>query len=256
MKKTVISLFLVVLFAMTCFSGAFATDSLAVSPEEHNVMLTGNSSNFGTFQSDGSTESTISGNEMVWLRSVSGNTATWFGIDNSDGVFEEGSRLSVRWYSQKENPAEWDKIRRSMDNDSMKFENEDDLMLFDVTVIKPDGEEYTIFPQSVPIYVELGDDWDDENIEARFIDEGEDENIRIERLFLKDPTDQKGKFAKLTLNHFGEPMALGEKFDDFGVGTSFMQQTSLWVSLALLEAIVIVVLLILLIAKRKKKTEV
>ena len=75
--------------------------------------------------------------------------------------------------------------------------------LFIAEVIHPDGvTKYTVLPNSVPFYVQLGDDWDIEDIEARFISPNEDESVRttyIRSLSYPAGTDE---FMKLDLLHF------------------------------------------------------
>lgn len=61
--------------------------------------------NYGTVIGDGYTTVEIGDQDIIWLYENSDGGA-WFGIDNSNGTFEPGSRLSTRWITQAKS-AEW-----------------------------------------------------------------------------------------------------------------------------------------------------
>ena len=56
-------------------------------------------------------------------------------------------------------------------------------------------------------YIQLGDGWDKEKLQALFISDAEDETYTIEIVEMVLPDGTKAKMAKMTLNHFS-PYAL------------------------------------------------
>ena len=130
-------------------------------------------------------------------------TSAWYGVDNSSEVFEPGSRLCVRWINKQENPQEWNTYNPMIDESETQNIPDFKKWLFIAEVIHPDGvTKYTVLPNSVPFYVQLGDDWDVEDVEARFISPNEDESVRttyIRSLSYPAGTDE---FMKLDLLHF------------------------------------------------------
>ena len=159
---------------------------------------------------DGTTSALITGTDGIyWLKEESYDpeqgkiTSAWYGVDNSSGVFEPGSRLCVKWINKQENPEEWDEYHPMIDESETQNISDSKKWLFIAEVIHPDGvTKYTVLPNSVPFYVQLGDDWDIEDIEARFISPNEDE--ALETTYVKSLAYPAGtdKFMKLDLLHF------------------------------------------------------
>ena len=83
--------------------------------------------NYGTVIGDGYTTVEIGDQDIIWLYENS-DSGVWFGIDNSNGTFEPGSRLSTRWITQAKS-AEW--------AETLELEELDDQHL--VAITNPDG---------------------------------------------------------------------------------------------------------------------
>ena len=87
--------------------------------------------NYGTVIGDGNTTVEIGDQDIIWLYENSYDSGVWFGLDNSNGVFEPGSRLAARWITQ-EKSAEW--------AETLELEELDDYRpQYLVAVTNPDG---------------------------------------------------------------------------------------------------------------------
>lgn len=154
---------------------------------------------------DGTTSSLITGNTKSWIKEESFDTPVWYGIDNGDGVFENGSRFWVKWIQQSS--SEFDDLKNQIDIIGGEVE-----MFLTVGLINPSGDEYQDLNDKVDFYIELGDDWDKENYKLFTIDD-ESEEVQVVKKILLGPDgiereyavlslNGKSKFAVLNLNHF------------------------------------------------------
>ena len=147
-------------------------------------------------------------NGKIWLKEESDGSSAWYGIDNSEGVFQEGSRFHVQWLNEKENPDAFknidEKIREEIDNNNG--------WLFEVGVTAPDGTEYKQLGQPIDFYVQIGDDWDKEDLEAFYIQQGEDESVPV-RYDIENYPEGSYEFGILTLSHFS-PYFVYDKLSD------------------------------------------
>ncbi len=157
----------------------------------------------------GSTSVEITGDGIHWLKETSfdvdlgHNTTAWYGIDNSSGIFERGSRFLIRWINRAENSNEWDETNKGIDNTEVQNMPDKKKWIFIAEVIHPDGtHKYEKLSQSVPLYVQLGEDWDKDDVKAYFISQsGKDEEVSREPLTMLCPEGEK-EFFKLELLHF------------------------------------------------------
>ncbi len=149
---------------------------------------------------------------MVWLKETSDGTSAWYGIDNSKGVFRIGSRFWVMWLSEKESPETYKKYWDMLDEDHKRAMESINGWIFLIGVTDPDGEDYKKFSEDengetdeekiVPTYVQIGDDWDEDELVGVFISETEDEDIVT--TFVNDFEFPEGldTFGKMMLRHF------------------------------------------------------
>ena len=151
---------------------------------------------------DGTTSAEITGNHMIYLKEESDGTSAWYAIDNSEGVFRSGSKLHVRWLNANENPEEMDKYYDMLDEKYRNASEQEKLWIFLVGVTDPDGEEYRQFEKSVPFYIELGEDWDKDDIKAVFISSESDEVLDVEYIDDFETPEGIRSVAKLTMHHF------------------------------------------------------
>ena len=158
------------------------------------------------------TKQNMDANGLLWLKEKSGDTSAWYGIDNSDGVFEPGSRFWVKWLNNEEDMQAFKTYYDQLD-DEVKNKIKDDLLwIFTIGVTDPDGNEYTDLSQPVNCYVELGDDWDSGDVEAVYISDKTDEAVSTkpapEISMLID--NSAATLTRLNLKHFS-PYAVYEK---------------------------------------------
>lgn len=150
----------------------------------------------------GKTSAEVTGNEKIWLKEGSDNSVSWYAIDNSKGTFRKGSRFWVKWLGPKNDKAEFEKYYNQLDNEHKNQIKNSNLYIFLTGVTDPDGNEYTSNFGNIDYYIQIGDKWDKEKINAVFIKEGPDENFG--EIPIEDIKSPEGtyKFAKITMNHF------------------------------------------------------
>ena len=152
---------------------------------------------------DGTTSVEISAenadsNGIIWLREESEGTAAWYGIDNSAGTFESGSRFYVQWLNTADHPETFADI----DEEIRQQVEENRGWLFRIGVIAPDGTRYTTLSNPVKVYVQIGDDWDKDDLRAYYIQQGADENVEVTYVENLPYPEATGEFGVMTLNHF------------------------------------------------------
>ncbi|MGN1043680.1 MAG: hypothetical protein ACI4PR_02625, partial [Acutalibacteraceae bacterium] len=150
----------------------------------------------------GTTSAEITKFGMIWLKEKSNGTSAWYGIDNSKGIFKLGSRFSVRWLSKDSDPEEWENYYNNLDEVHKNAVESNRLWIFIAEIIDPDGVKYTNLDSEVPFYIELGQDWDKDDINAVFISQGADEVLDTEYVDDMECPEGSKEFAKLTLKHF------------------------------------------------------
>ena len=148
----------------------------------------------------GTTSAEIKGDDVTWLREESDGTSAWYGLDNSKKNFEKGSKFWVKMLSSKDE--EFEKYYDMLDDDVKKEAENDKLWIFLVGVTNPDGTEFNKMELPSSLYVQLGDDWDMDDINALFIASDKDEQLFTEINTLTQGPFKGKKFAELTLEHF------------------------------------------------------
>ena len=177
------------------------------TPEEHGEII-------HYVDAEGMTSVEVTENGIIWLREESydsnlgRNTAAWYGLDNTSGIFKKGSRFYVQWLNENDHPEAFANI-----DSNTKAEVEDDNgWLFKVGVIAPDGTRYEKLDEKVDLYVQIGDDWDRDDLAAFYISQGEDENIPV-RYETSDYPEGEDEFGIMTLSHFS-PYFIYDKLTD------------------------------------------
>ena len=151
----------------------------------------------------GKTSAKVTENDIIWLKEESDGTSAWYGLDNSNGTFELGSRFWVRWLDEERNGDEWRLYYDKLDAEHKVITEQNKLWIFLVGVTDPYGNEYVTFKDNadVPLYIQLGSDWDKDDINAIFISESTDEKVDVTYQFMDFP-EGYGEFAKVILKHF------------------------------------------------------
>ena len=160
---------------------------------------------------DGTTSTEVVKKDVTWVKEESDGTSAWYGLDNSEGEFELGSRFWVRWLSKDKE--EWEYYYNNLDEKHKNAVDSGRLWIFLAGVTAPNGQEYEGFNKEVKFYIQLGEDWDKEDINAVFISSGEDEILDIS--YVDDMSSPAGtrEFARLTLKHFS-PYAVYDNLTD------------------------------------------
>lgn len=157
-------------------------------------------------------EENLSANDVLWLREESYDTSAWYGIDLSTGAFalDKGLRFYVRWLNPDD--ADYAEIYAQLD-DAQKARVEDDNgWIFLIGIEDPDGNK--VQPaQPVSVYVQIGDDWDVDDLNAYYITSGGDENVPVDYLMLDYP-EGADTFGIMTLSHFSPYFIFDELTDE------------------------------------------
>ena len=151
---------------------------------------------------------------IVWLREESydpdlgRNTVAWYGLDNSSGIFQKGSRFYVQWLNEQEHPEAFENI----DEETRAEVENNNGWLFEVGVIAPDGTPYKQLEETIDFYVQIGDDWDEGDLEGFYITLENDESVpvRYGTTAYPEGTDE---FGIMALSHFS-PYFIYDKLSD------------------------------------------
>lgn len=122
---------------------------------------------------DGTTSAEISDNDIIWLLEECDGVSTWYGIDNSDGIFETGSRFYIREISPTD--TDYNNLSAMVDESNSAIIQDDNGKLLQAGVKDSDGEEY-IFSNKTKLYVQRDESWRTGG-EVLFIMEGVDESL-------------------------------------------------------------------------------
>ena len=162
---------------------------------------------------DGTTSTEVVKKDVTWVKEESDGTSAWYGLDNSEGEFELGSRFWVRWLNKEKDKEEWEYYYNNLDEKHKNAVDSGRLWIFLAGVTAPNGQEYKEFNKEVKFYIQLGEDWDKEDINAVFISSGEDEILDVS--YVDDIPSPAGtqEFARLTLKHFS-PYAVYDNLTD------------------------------------------
>ena len=159
---------------------------------------------------DGTTSAEVTGNGVIWLKEDSEGESSWYGLDNRQGIFAKGSKFWVRWLSEQDGD-DYQEYFEQLDEEHKKQAEENKLWIFLTGVTAPDGTEYTNLDVNVPYYIQLGDEWDEEDVKAVFISKTADEPLSVSFGTVADFNRQfdninfpvaSGSFARLLLKHF------------------------------------------------------
>jgi len=165
--------------------------------------------------SSGTSSIEIEHNKIIWLKEESDGILYYFGIDNTEGIFEIGSHFWVRIIDKDVENTEWLKYYANIDEETTKVIDEDKLVVFEIGVTNKSGEEYKELSETVRIYVQHPDDWKEENIEATYISVNNDEAFSDEIIEL-DYDEGRDNFTAFKINHFS-PYAIYEKMELYNV---------------------------------------
>lgn len=171
---------------------------------------------------NGTTNAEVNKNGVIWIREESYGTSAWYGLDNTSGIFAPGSRFWVRWLHSEDDKEEFDTYYAKLDDAHKQRAEEQRLWIFLTGVTAPDGTEYTNLDVNIPYYIQLGDDWDEEDVYALFISETADEPVSVEFGSVAHFNEQfeninfpvtSSRYARLLLRHFSPYAVYDEAID-------------------------------------------
>ena len=147
---------------------------------------------------NGTVSAEVTGNKIIWLKEDSEGMSTWYGLDNSNGTFAKGSLFWVRLLNYDVDEAEWAQYLASLDDEHAALVS-GMLRVFFYGVQAPDGTEYVDLADPADLYIQLGTDWDYDDVIAEFGD-GPDESLAVS--YLSDyvfPDGTVGVCAKIRI---------------------------------------------------------
>ena len=194
------------------------TEKTVVAPDEPSEPEDFNKSDWGDEEihsgikhyvdTNGTTSVEVSENGMIWLREESEGTAAWYGLDNTSGIFKKGSRFYVQWLNEEAHPEAFanidEKTRAEVENNNG--------WLFKVGVIAPDGTRYEKLSEEVDLYVQIGDDWDSDDLKGFYITLENDESVPV-RYGTTTYPEGTDEFGIMSLSHFS-PYFIYDKLTD------------------------------------------
>jgi hypothetical protein len=132
----------------------------------------------------------------LWILKDSYVTSAWHGLELSSGAFDLSKGLSfyVQWLSPGD-PG-YDALLAQLDDAAKQRIEDDNGWIFNMGIRDPDGHDlhYITAPNGVStqpiVYVQIGDDWDVNDLNAYYIAAGGDETGRLITLCLTTPAAQ------------------------------------------------------------------
>ena len=156
--------------------------------------------------------SNLDENGILWLKEDSDGSSAWYGLKIGDAFdLDKGYRFSVRWLSPKD--ADYDTYYSQLDDATRAEVDSNRGWTFLVEVKDQSGE--LIQPQlnkTVNLYVQIGDDWDKEDLQAYYITQGKDESVQVQYGTATYP-EGTDEFGVMTLQHFS-PYFIYDKLTD------------------------------------------
>ena len=150
---------------------------------------------------------------ILWLKETSDNTSAWYGLDLSTGAFDLDGQTAfyIQWLSPKD--PEYNTYYSQLD-DAQKARVEDDNgWIFLIGVEDSDGNK--VQPSHpVNVYVQIGDDWDLDQLKAYFISAAADSPVAVEDVHDFPYPEGTDEFGLLTLSHFSPYFIFDELTDE------------------------------------------
>lgn len=197
---------------------------------------------------DGTCSANIESNGIIWLNLQEEAKAGWLGIDNSNGTFKQGSRFHARWVTKSGDPEFFAEYKQKLQPENAYSLN-NNFKFLEIGVDSPDGKSYLALNESVPLYIQIGDEYNKEDLALIFANEKSDEKISCSFTRYNSP-EGKENFLKADIRHFGEVIAFGEKVSFIASVFSRYKPAVIGICAAIA---VIATAFVILIVKRKKK---
>ena len=148
-------------------------------------------------EDDGTVSVVIGDEQITWLQASSQGKTAWFGLDNSDQIFDNNSRFRVRWL--KEQDAEWGIHYDDLDD---KNKSVDWMRMLELGVVDSNGGAVYECDTPFSLYMQLEDNWDTSNLQVCYINSGTDETFNERVTQMESPGGEKSKFVAFSTSHF------------------------------------------------------
>jgi len=150
--------------------------------------------------SDGTTSTIKKSSGITWVREESNGSYAWYGFEDPNNVLPEGTRLSVKW-----DPLDRDFAYDIYSLFSVGGILPEKVWRFNLQALSPKNELIHYFRKPLNIYIEVGEDWDKDEIVGLYVKLEnkikENWDIRYEDIVIDG---EKRTFAVLSPNHFSE----------------------------------------------------
>ena len=152
---------------------------------------------------DGTVSAEVTGNKIIWVKEDSEGSSTWYGLDNSNGTFAKGSLFWVKWLNYDVDDAEWARYLASLDDEHAALVSEKSQLFF-YGVQLPDGTDIEYLTDPVNLTIQIGTDWDREDITAEFANGSDDstEVLSYDQDQYDLPDGTTGVCAKIKVRRF------------------------------------------------------
>ena len=147
--------------------------------------------------------------DFCWIKSDYLEYSTWYALDNTKGIYPDGSMFWVRMFFIDN--VEYNDYKDSLDGKSSINESQNNNWIITIGVTKPDGTNVKFgndneFLKDTNLYIQLGAMWDEEYIN-NYLEENGKKNVEYISL---DKDGIKGFFAKVGDSSSYVGTALGE----------------------------------------------
>ena len=157
-------------------------------------------------------EGNLGDGDILWIFEESYGKSAWYGIDLSSGAFDldKGLRFYVQWLSPTD--PEYNTYYSQLDDAQKARVEGDNGWIFLIGVEGPDGKKV---PPAHPVnvHVQIGDDWDVDDLNAYYITSGGDETVPVDYLMIDYP-DGTDIFGIMSLSHFSPYFIFDELTDE------------------------------------------
>jgi hypothetical protein len=152
--------------------------------------------------SDGTTSTVKKAKGITWVKEESNGSSAWYGFEDPSNVLPAGTRLSVKWDELDKN-YHWD-IFNMLSNNGLLPEK---VWRFNLQALDPNNDLIHYFDHPLNIYIEIGEDWDENEITGLYLKLGgkigdrENWNVRYETIEIEG---KNRKFAVISPTHFSD----------------------------------------------------
>ena len=140
-----------------------------------------------------------------WIMEDAEGSTTLFGLKNENDIFGSGSTF---WIEEHKSGSRYDDLYNKLDAEHKAGVEANKHIMFDVGVTDQSGTEYSQLAKPVSLYIQIPDDWDENQIKAAFISSQTDEEVPVK----VEDNDGGTKFAVMTVYHFS-PYIIYDKSD-------------------------------------------